>query len=82
MDRNPGEFEELCVFYRDHHPDQKEDWRFGMLASVVANAHSAKPEFQPQDFMPALTVGPKKTPDELERDLKLYVISVGGRINK
>lgn len=56
LDEMPSsEFTEWCAFYQlEPWGTDREDWRAGMQASVVANVNrsSKTPEFKPQDFMP------------------------------
>lgn len=49
-----GEFAEWLALYRlEGFGEHRDDWRFGMLASVMANLFS-KGRFKPEDFMPKI----------------------------
>jgi hypothetical protein len=50
---SPEEFAMWVAFYRLHDPEANANWRAGMIASVIANTHSRRGGYVPQDFMPA-----------------------------
>lgn len=62
-----------------------EDWRAGMVASIIANTNrdpkKQKKPFEPKDFMPKREQEPEKeqTPEEQKRILEMWSAVIGAR---
>lgn len=72
--------EELTLwlaYTQHHHPQRHTDWLAGMLASVVANCHSSKGGFTPEDFVPWLRQAVQGDAEAAEKALLAWAANVG-----
>lgn len=75
-----AELTEWMAFYRlEPWGSEVEDWRFGMVASVIANVNrdpkQRRKPFDPPDFMPKRGPSQEKreqSPDEIMRVLQMW----------
>ena len=65
----------------EYDPQRRDDWRAGMIASVVANAHSRHGGFTPQDFMPQASEE-QMSEEQVQRQLQSWCVNAGGKVRQ
>jgi hypothetical protein len=71
---SPDEFNSWCAYYQiQPFGEQRQDFRFGMMLSMMANIHRQKggKSYRPFDFMPWAD-RPQMTSDQMHRNLAQF----------